>query len=123
VTLSRCFAFSEHNPVWENAINGGDGAKSTPKALKHNPEAEPFFHATREVLLNWTKAHLNAVAARHGATAVDTEIAASLIFSLVGDAHKLYFDPATIETDRKRILAECIRFCTAGAGHPAIDKI
>jgi len=126
ITLNRCFDFCEVNNVWEQTVNGGEcpssNHSSTHKALKKNPEAEPFFHATREIVVGWTRAHMDAVAARHGPTPVDSETAASLIFSLVGDAMQLYFDPDATEEQRRRIRAECIRFCTAAAGHPAIDK-
>jgi len=118
VTLTRCFAFSEINRGWEQTV-GGDCAQSAARALKETPEAEPFFQATRQIVVDWTRAHMDAVSARHGATPVDTAIAASLIFSLVADAHRHYFDPEAGEEDRRRILAECIRFCTAAAGHPA----
>lgn len=126
ITLNRCFDFCDVNNVWEEAVGGGDCSDSmhspAHKHLKKNPDAEPFFHATREIVLGWTKAQMDAVAARHGPTAVDTEIAASLIFALVGDALRMYFEPTATEADRRRIRAECIRFCTAAAGHPAVER-
>lgn len=125
-TLNRCFDFCEVNTVWDHTVGGGECAASTlsatHKTLKKNPDAEPFFHATREIVVGWTKAHMDAVAARHGATPVDTRIAASLIFALVGDAIQMYFNPVASDEDRKRIRTECIRFCTAAAGHPLAER-
>ncbi len=126
ITLNRCFDFCDVNNVWEQAVGGAECPASVHgsahKALKKNPDAEPFFHATREIVVGWTKAHMDAVAARHGPTPVDTGIAASLIFSLVGDALQQYFEPGVTEEERARIRAECIRFCDAAAGHPAAKR-
>jgi len=122
VTLNRCFDFCEVNNVWEEVVHDGEcpPANST---LKKNPEAEPFFHAAREVVIDWTRAHMAAVAARHGAYGIDTDIAANLIYALVGEAIHRYFAPDTTPADRERIRRECIRFCTAAAGHPAIERL
>jgi AcrR family transcriptional regulator len=118
-SLNRCFEFAEVNNVWEEVVGDGD-CKPAAKKLKENPDAEPFFHATKEIVVAWTRAHMDAVAARHGATDIDTEVAANLIFALVGEAMHQYFAPETSEAEKARIRAECIRFCTAAAGHPAV---
>lgn len=121
ITLNRCFDFCEVNNVWEEVVHeGADCATSARKNLKQSPDAEPFFHATREIVVGWTKAHMDAVAVRYGASGPDTEIAASLIFALVGDALQQYFDPTVSDDHRRRIRSECVRFCTAAAVHPAI---
>lgn len=120
VSLNRCFDFCEQNNVWEEVVGDSD-CQPTPKMSKKNPEAEPFFHATKEVVVGWTKAHMDAVAARHGPYGIDTGVAANLIFVLVGEALHQYFAPDATVADKARIRAECIRFSTAAAGHPAID--
>lgn len=121
-TLNRCFDFAEANNVWEEVIN--DGKCPPVKALKKdNPDAEPFFHATKEHVVGWTRAHMDAVAERHGPYRIDTGVAASLIFALVGEAMHQYFAPETTAEEKVRIRQECIRFCTAAAGHPAIESV
>lgn len=122
VTLNRCFDFCEVNNVWEEVVHDGECPPAS-NALKKNPEAEPFFHAAREVVIDWTRNHLDAVAARHGPSAVDTDIAANLIYALVGEALHRYFAPESTAEDRARIRRECIRFCKAAAGHPAIEDL
>ncbi|MGQ5700668.1 TetR/AcrR family transcriptional regulator [Sandaracinobacteroides sp. A072] len=137
VTLNRCFDFCEIHNVWseggcEDARNVSPGAAqpvekgaaqcaSPAASLKRNPDAEPFFNAAREEAVTWTRAHLEAIASRYGPSPVDTGIAASLIFALVGDAMQQYFHPAATAEDRRRVRLECIRFCTAAAGHPVVD--
>lgn len=118
VSINRCFDFCEVNNVWEEVVHDGDCAPQG-KHLKHNPEAEPFFHAAKEITVAWTRAHLEAVVARDGTRGVDTEIAANLIFALVGEAMHQYFAPESTAEDRLRIRAEVIRFCNGAVGHRA----
>jgi AcrR family transcriptional regulator len=115
LSINRCFDFCEINNVWDEVVEQGDCSK--PKVDKHDPEAEPFFHATREVVVDWTRRHLEAVRHR-GDPCIDTEIAASFIFSLVGDALTRYFSAETTPAQKLRIRAETVRFCTAAAGQP-----
>jgi AcrR family transcriptional regulator len=116
ISINRCFDFCEVNNVWEEVVQDGDCAPKG-KHLKHNPEAEPFFHAAKEITVAWTRAHLDAVVARHGSAGVDTEIASELIFALVGEAMHKYFAPDTTADDRTRIRTEVIRFCNGAVGH------
>jgi AcrR family transcriptional regulator len=118
VSINRCFDFCEVNNVWEEVVHDGDCAPQG-KHLKHNPEAEPFFHAAKEITVAWTRAHLEAVVARDGTRGVDTQIAANLIFALVGEAMHQYFAPESTAEDRLRIRAEVIRFCNGAVGHRA----
>ncbi len=111
-SLSRCFDFCEVNNIWEDAAPDGECANTKPIS-KSSPEAEPFFHAAKEILVGWTKAHLDAIALRHGTRGVDTAITAHLIFAAVGDGLHQYFAPGTTPEMRARIRAECIRFCDA----------
>lgn len=115
LSINRCFDFCEINNVWDEVVEEGDCSK--PKVNKHDPEVEPFFHATREVVEDWTRRHLEAVRHR-GDPCIDTEIAAAFIFSLVGDALKRYFQSDTTPAQKLRIRAETVRFCTAAAGLP-----
>jgi AcrR family transcriptional regulator len=122
VTLNRCFDFCEQNNVWEEVVNDGE-CPPVHKMSKKNPESEPFFHATKEHVVAWTKAHMDAVAARHGPCGMDTEVAANLVFALVGEAMHHYFAADATAEDKARIREECVRFSTAAAGHPALDSV
>lgn len=117
VSINRCFDFCEVNNVWEEVVHDGE-CQPTHKNLKQNPEAEPFFHATKEIVGDWTRAHLDAVVARNGSQGVDTELAAQLIFALVGEAMHHYFAPDATAEDRARIRAEVVRFCNGAIGRP-----
>lgn len=112
ISLNRCFDFCEVNNVWEEVVQDGDCGNAKPIA-KSNPEAEPFFHAGKEIVVGWTKAHLDAIALRHGSRGVDTAIASHLIFASVGEAMHQYFAPGCSAEDKARIRSECIRFCEA----------
>jgi AcrR family transcriptional regulator len=120
VSLNRCFDFCEQNNVWEEVVHEGECPPAS-KMNKKSPEAEPFFHATKEYVVGWTRAHMDAVAQRHGPWSMDTGVAANLIFALVGEAMSSYFAADATAEDRERIRRECIRFATAAAGHPVID--
>ena len=111
-SLNRCFEFCEANNMWEETVLDGE-CPSTKPISKGSPEAEPFFHAAKEIVVDWTKAHLDAIAMRHGNRGLDTAITAHLIFAAVGDGLHQYFAPGTTAEMRARIRAECIRFCDA----------
>ena len=109
-SLNRCFDFCEVNNIWEEIDNECPSGKPISKG---SPEAEPFFHAAKEIVVGWTKAHLDAIALRHGTKGLDTQITAPLIFAAVGDGLHQYFAPGTTPEMRQRIRAECVRFCDA----------
>ena len=111
-SLNRCFDFCEVNNVWEESVKDGDCASTKPIS-KGSPEAEPFFHAAKEIVVAWTKVHLDAIALRSGTPWLDTSITAHLIFASVGDGLHQYFAPGTTPEMRARIRAECVRFCDA----------
>ena len=110
-SLNRCFDFCEVNNIWETVENR-DCPRGKPIS-KGSPEAEPFFHAAKEIVVGWTKAHLDAIALRHGTRGLDTAITAPLIFAAVGDGLHQYFAPDVTPEMRARIRAECVRFCDA----------
>lgn len=116
VSINRCFDFCEVNNVWEEVVQDGD-CQPKGKHLKHNPEAEPFFHATKEIVVEWIRAHMDAFAARHGSHSVDTAIASQLIFALVGESMHQYFSPDATPEERARIRTEVVRFCNGAVGH------
>lgn len=105
MTLNRCFDFIERTAP---APSASERANTRP-----DPEAEPCFKAAKEILVAWTKAHLDAQPA---STAGDTGIAANLIFAVVDEAMQHCHAPGCTNEERQRIRAECIRFCSAAIG-------
>lgn len=118
VSINRCFDFCEINNIWDEVVEDCADGGSNPGVHKHHPDSAPFFSAARAVVMDWTKRHLESVAAKPGMPKVDSEIAASLIFALVGDGLQAYFRPGATDEEKARIRAEVVRFCTAAAGTP-----
>lgn len=117
MSINRCFDFSENNNVWDEVVHeGAECGSAEAKASKHSPDAEPFYHAAREVVVDWTRRHMDAVRTQRGRPDMDTELAASFVFALVGDAMHRYFAPGTTDAEKRRVRAEVIRFLTAAAG-------
>ena len=117
-SLNRCFDFCEVHNVWETA---GDCLKDAgaKKINKQNPEAEPFFNAAKETIVDWTRAHLDAMMAKNGLSGGFNEVTANLIFAAVGEAMQQYFAPGSDDARKARIRVEAIRFCDAALGQPA----
>jgi AcrR family transcriptional regulator len=123
VTVNRCFDFCEENSAWDKIVHeGADCPPSAKSKHHHNPEAEPFYMAAREVTEAWVRSHLAAIERRFGSTGVDVDIAASLIFATVGEALNRSFQPGLSKADMQRCRDECIRFLTRAAGHPAMES-
>lgn len=118
ISIRRCFEFVETTNAWENGEGPCPATPSTYQQMKQAPEGEIFFQASREMLVEWTKAHLKAFAAKTGRTLPDDEMAASLIFAVVKESLNRYMDPAATPAERKAILDECVRFCSAAVGEP-----
>lgn len=119
VSINRCFDFCEINNVWAEVVEDCSDESAPRGVHKHHPDSAPFFSAARAVVVDWTRRHLEAVAGKPGMPNVNCEIAANLVFSLVGDALQAYFQPGTTAEEKQRIRAEVVRFCTAAAGTPA----
>ncbi|MFN7177386.1 MAG: TetR/AcrR family transcriptional regulator [Thermaurantiacus sp.] len=122
VTVARCFRFCAENSAWDNIVHEGVDCPSSAKSKHHNPEAEPFFMAAREVTETWVREHLEAIERRFGPVGLATDIAASLIFATVGEALHKAFQPGVSDAEQARIQEHCIRFLTRAAGHPAMDR-
>jgi AcrR family transcriptional regulator len=118
-SINRCFDFCEINNVWDEVVHDGTDCQGPGShGHKHNPEAEPFFHAAREVVMDWTRRHLEARIAQNGLKGVEPDLAASFIFALVGDSMQHYFQPGLPDAEKLRIRAEVIRFCSAAVLEP-----
>lgn len=116
ISIRRCFEFVEATNVWESGESACSTVPSTYQQMKTAPEGEVFFQASREMLVEWTKAHLQAFAAKTGRALPDNEMAAMLIFAVVKESLGRYMDPAAAPAERKAILEECVRFCTSAVG-------
>ena len=114
--ITRCIAFAVEHKDWE-ALTGEVCAEGKPKTLMA-AEAEPFYHASREVTCDWAQRHIAAVMAKRGITGVDVPVAAKLIYAIVGETIEQVL--STSDTARRAvIIAEAIRFVRAACGFAA----
>ncbi len=117
-TILRCFAYCETNKAWETIVSGGQGSGPTKADTHqhHHPEAEPFYLASREVVVSWAEQQIGAVMARQGRTDVNVPVAASLTYAVVSNALDSAFRPGTTVDERNAIRDEAIRYVTAAEG-------
>ncbi|WP_439544731.1 TetR/AcrR family transcriptional regulator [Sandarakinorhabdus sp.] len=115
ITIPRVLRFVRDNMIWEGME--GDCAECGPKSkMAATPDAEPFYHAAKEVTTNWIQRHLTAVLNKQGVTDVEIDLAASFTHHIVGDAIDRWLcAPSPEEADR--IERETIRFVRAGSGY------
>ncbi len=116
-TITRCFDYCETNKSWETILSGEPGNCHPVEAVKHHhPEAEPFYLASREVVVAWVERQLGAVMARQGRTDVNVKVAASLTYAAVSNALDEAFKPGTTIEERHAIRDEAIRYVMAAEG-------
>jgi AcrR family transcriptional regulator len=118
-TVRRCFDYCATHKQWEAINKGGEdriGAAS-PATHFHDPEAEPFYRSSREVVVAWAEAHMRAQLASQGRTDINIPVAASFVYAAVGDALDRAFGPGATEDDRAAIMAETIRFTSQACGY------
>lgn len=122
VTVRRCFDYCATHRAWENILSGGQDCLRTSgkEAHFHDPEAEPFYRASREVVVAWVEAHMRAQLGRPGRSDVNVPVAASLVYAAVGDALDRAFGPGADPSDREGVLRETIRFLRVGCGYAAM---
>jgi AcrR family transcriptional regulator len=114
ITIKRCFDFCTANRTWEAIVKvNGDGTKS---GMMSNPDAEPFYRASHEVVAAWCRRQYEAMARKHGLHDIDTAIAAELTYSAVGAGLDIAFGPGATEDTRERAERETIRFIRAACG-------
>jgi len=118
VTIQRCFDYCETQKTWEKIVhaNSQDGKKG---GMHANPEAEPFYQASRDVVVRWSEDKFRRMADHYGLK-LDAEITAALVYSVVGAALDMAFGPDVSDTTRDRVKAETIRFARAACG---IDEV
>lgn len=117
-TIRRCFDYCTTHKQWEAINQGGEDriGKSSPTHF-HDPEAEPFYRSSREVVVAWTEAHMRAQLASQGRTDINIPIAASFVYATVGDALDRAFGPGSSIDEREAIIIETIRFVSRANGY------
>lgn len=115
ISIRRCFSYCETHNSWEDlvTVNSTDGTKH---GLHGNPDAEPFYRASRQVVVDWCERQFEAMKAAHGLTRFNAKIAANLTYGVVGDALDLAFAPDTSPERRQEIEDETVRFVCAACG-------
>lgn len=125
-SIRRCFAYVEANNVRTRADDGAPCASQSSgvsfRQMKHTPEGEIFFQASREILVAWTTAHLAARAQMRGGQLADPALSATLLFAVVREAASHYLEPMAGTAERDAIVTECARFCAAAVGDVADTK-
>jgi AcrR family transcriptional regulator len=115
ITIPRVLRFVRDNMIWEGME--GDCSECGPKSkMAATPDAEPFYHAAKEVTTQWIQRHLTAVLTKQGVTGVEIDLAASFTHHIVGDAIDRWLCAASPE-EADRIERETIRFVRAGSGY------
>lgn len=115
ITVPRVLRFVRDNMIWEGME--GDCSECGPKSkMAATPDAEPFYHAAKEVTTDWIKRHMQAALGKRGITNVDIEIAASFTHHVVGDAIDRWLCAASPE-EADRIERETVRYVRAASGY------
>lgn len=121
MTIRRCFAFMAANQTWEQFAHSGSDCPSAPHGKhEHNAEAAPFFDAARETVQAWVENQFRVSFAHRGITGIDPVIAASLTFTVVGDALDMASHPGITPEHAAYIVDQCIRFVRGACGYPVI---
>ncbi len=120
-TVRRCFEYCTTHKAWETLTKGSEDCLRTAKQNEHfhDPEAEPFYRASREVVVAWVEAHMRAQLGAQGRNDVNVPVAASLVYAAVGDALDRAFGPGADPAEREPIMRETIRFLRFGCGYEA----
>ena len=123
LSISRCFDYCATHKAWEAIMtNGGeDVCPQMHKGGHHHPEAEPFYRASREVVIEWAHRQIQAVIDRTGHTEIHAPSAASMTYAVVSDALDRAFSPGVGESDREIIKREAIRFVRAATRYVLDD--
>ena len=114
IIIPRVFAFVLANSLWEGIT--GDACEAGKPVPMNNPEAEPFYHASKEATVAWIERQMTAAHAKKGITNINVPLAASFTHHIVGDAIEMYMSAATQE-ERQSIEDETVRFVRAASGY------
>jgi AcrR family transcriptional regulator len=116
ITVPRVLRFVRDNMIWEGMEADCNDCGPNSK-MAHTPDAEPFYHAAKEVTTEWIKRHMEAALAKRGVTGVEIDIAASFTHHVVGDAIDRWLCAATPD-EADRVERETVRFVRAACGYP-----
>ena len=116
IMITRCIDFCIEHKEWE-ALTGEVCAEGKPKTMMA-AEAEPFYHASREVTCEWVAKQMTAAMAKRGTTGVNIPFAAKLTYAVVGETIETVLSTGDQE-QRGEVLAETIRFVRAACGYHA----
>jgi AcrR family transcriptional regulator len=116
IIVPRVFAFVLANSLLEDvALDACDAGNHV---QMKNPEAEPFYHASKAATVGWLERQMTVAMAKRGTTGVNVPLAASFTHHIVGDAIEMYL-AATTQEERDAIEAETVRFVRAASGFRA----
>ncbi|MEO0500569.1 MAG: TetR/AcrR family transcriptional regulator [Pseudomonadota bacterium] len=115
ISIRRCFRYCETHQTWENLVhaNSVDGTKA---GMHGNPDAEPYYRASQQVVVDWVHRQYAAMAEKRGLDDLNVAVAARLTYGVVGDALDLAFSPDVSEAMRREIEDETVRFVCAACG-------
>lgn len=114
--IRRVFDFCMQHREYEKYTDTDCPGK--PAGIKHhNPEAEPFYLASREVVIDWTTRQMEAQAAKHGLSGINIPIGAALTYSLMGSAIERVVH-ATDDAERQAVIEETVRYTCAACEFP-----
>jgi hypothetical protein len=124
IIIRRAFDYAMQHNDWEAITDGADcNVPMMKKPLSmHSPEAEPFYHASRDVVVAWTTRQHELAHAKHGGPKMNIPISCALTYALVGNSLEAIKNTAD-EAERERIIAETIRFVRAAYGYDDNGKI
>lgn len=77
---------------------------------EHSPETEPFYLASRSVVVAWTESHLRAMEERFGPQGIHIPTAAALMYAAVHEAIHQATEPDLTDAQREAVVAETVRF-------------
>lgn len=114
IMITRCIDFCVEHREWET-LTGEVCAEGKPKAMMA-AEAEPFYHASREVTVEWVAKQMSAAMVKRGITGINILFAAALTYAVVGETIEAVL--STSDAARRReVLVETIRFVRAACGY------
>ena len=115
IIVPRVFEFCRTNSIWE----GMAGEQCSPRqTMATSSDAEPFYHAAKDTVVEWAQRQMQAAFAKRATTGIEIDLAAAFVHHVVGEAIDRMFatqDPA----EQARIERETIRFMRAACGFNA----
>ncbi len=114
IMITRCIEFAIEHREWET-LTGEVCSEGKPRQMMA-ADAEPFYHASREVTCDWVTKQMTAAMAKHGIIGINIPVAAALTYSVVGEAIDAVL--GTSDPDRRApVVSETVRFVRAACGY------